>query len=208
MKNFLIIAAMALVVALFAFSQTGCTKREENKGTATTTAEMTPQAMLDTAAIGNELRQMERDWGQAVRRHDAEAIRRIEADDIVSTAPDGTVFTKQQDVQDVQSGNLTADAWDQVDMKVNVLDPDAAVVTGRSIIKNGKYKAPDGKVVDISGQYRFTDTFARRNGQWRAVASQSSKIEKPGGGSNRYPGSEGFPDACGVTVTEGHTSDG
>ncbi len=195
MKNSLSIAALALAVSLFASSQIGCTKREENKSTATSNVseEMAPRAKPDVGAIEKELTQMERDWGQAVVRHNADATRRIEADDIVSTAPNGTVATKQQDIQHVQSGNLTADAWDEVDMKVNVLDADAAVVTGRSIIKNGKYKAPDGKVVDISGQYRFTDTFARRNGQWQIVASQGTKIEKLGGAATPTPGAKASP---------------
>jgi hypothetical protein len=31
---------------------------------------------------------------------------------------------------------------------------------------------------DISGQYRWTDTFVKQNGEWRAVASQVTFVKK------------------------------
>jgi hypothetical protein len=31
---------------------------------------------------------------------------------------------------------------------------------------------------DSSGQYSWTDVFVKRNGQWQAVASQSTKVPK------------------------------
>jgi hypothetical protein len=31
---------------------------------------------------------------------------------------------------------------------------------------------------DISGKYRFTDTWVKRNGKWQAVASQSTKLQQ------------------------------
>lgn len=195
MKEVLIIPAIALAVLLFGFSQTGCTKREEDKGTATSNVsqEMASPETVDNAATEQELTQIERGFAAAVLRHDADYIRRFEADDLVSTAPDGTVTHKQQDVQDVQSGNLSAEALDAVEIKVIVLNANAAVVTGSTIIKNGKYKAPDGKVIDVTGQYRFTDTFAKRNGQWQLVASQATKIEKPGGAATPAPGAKASP---------------
>ena len=58
-------------------------------------------------------------------------------------------------------------------MKVRVFG-NAAVVTGRTTIKGGKYK---GK--DISGQYRFTDTWVKRNGHWLCVASANTRVTPP-----------------------------
>src|SRR5256885_6935861 len=44
------------------------------------------------------------------------------------------------------------------DPKVTVIDADSAFITGRSVIKNGKYKDPkQKKSFDISGEYRFLD---------------------------------------------------
>jgi ketosteroid isomerase-like protein len=58
---------------------------------------------------------------------------------------------------------------DADDMKVRVYG-DEAVVTGRNTTK-GQFKGRD-----ISGQYRWTDTWAKRNGRWQCVAEHDSKI--------------------------------
>jgi hypothetical protein len=62
---------------------------------------------------------------------------------------------------------------------VKVVDANAAVVTGRGFIKNGKYKGPEGRIQILKPDYRFTDVFARRNGQWQVVASHASTILNP-----------------------------
>ena len=107
-------------------------------------------------------------------------MRKILADDLVITYPDGNIGTKSSELSDIEYGALTADGWLVSDTKVTVLSGDAAVITGRSVIKNGQYKdAKSKKVLDVSGEYRLADVYARRNGQWQAVASQTTKIENP-----------------------------
>jgi hypothetical protein len=102
------------------------------------------------------------------------------ADDAVIVYPDGTVATKAIEVQTIESGGITADAFEMVDPKVTVINADSAFITGRSIIRNGKYKDPNTKkTIDISGEYRFLDVYRRRDGKWQAVASQATKIETP-----------------------------
>jgi len=95
---------------------------------------------VDPAAIERSCLQLEHDWATAAVTHNAEAVRRVEADDIIVTYIDGSTGTKADDIRDIESGALTAEAWELADVKVKVLDADAAVVTGRGIIKNGKYK--------------------------------------------------------------------
>jgi ABC-type uncharacterized transport system involved in gliding motility auxiliary subunit len=60
---------------------------------------------------------------------------------------------------------------------VKVLSKDTAVVSGRHLVKNGRYKMPNGSSNDISGNYRFVETFVRRNGAWQVVAGLTTKIE-------------------------------
>jgi ketosteroid isomerase-like protein len=134
---------------------------------------------VDTAAIETELMRIENDWPRVVKERDVAAVQRVEADDAIFVYPDGTTGGKDQDVKDMETGALSADSWEMADLKVNVLDSDSAVVSGRSIVKNGKYKMPDGKTIDISGQYRFVDTFHRRNGEWKLVAGVSTPIRAP-----------------------------
>jgi ketosteroid isomerase-like protein len=58
---------------------------------------------------------------------------------------------------------LTASKVDN--LKVRIFG-DTAVAVGVSSVKGRDKKN------DISGQYRWTDTFVKQNGGWRAVASQ------------------------------------
>ncbi len=113
--------------------------------------------------------QLEHEWVQVGVNHDVSVLERIEADDIIFTAFDGSLSTKAQDIADVTSGALKAESASVDDMKVRIYG-DTAVVTGRVTTK-GQYK---GK--DISGQFRFTDVFVKRNGKWQAVASHGSRI--------------------------------
>jgi ketosteroid isomerase-like protein len=146
---------------------------------ATANANTQIEKPLDTAAIEKELLQLEREWATAYVTRKVEAVKRIEADDITVTHPDGTTGTKADDVRDIETGALTAEGWEVADVKVRVLDADTAVITGRGIIKNGKYKGPDGRTQAIKPEYRFTDVVERRRGQWQVVASHSTTIENP-----------------------------
>jgi ketosteroid isomerase-like protein len=162
---------LSLAIAVFALAQIGCAT-PENTNTATTMA--TPEATPDKAAIETELIRIENEWPRIIKERDAEAVRRLEADDIVLVYWDGSVGSKEQDIKDIGSGNLSADSIQMSETKVNVLDKDAAVVSGLITIKGGKFKA-EGRTIDVSGNYRFVDTFARRDGQWKVVASSSVK---------------------------------
>jgi len=173
-------AAALLVVGLgMVLVLGGCQKAEApqaNRPAATATP--SPEK-IDTAAIEAELIKLERDWANAPKNRDAETVRRVLADDVVITYPDGSTGTKADEVRTIESGAVTADSWDLQDPKVTVLNADSAFITGRGIINNGKYKDPNTKkTIDISGEYRFLDVYARRNGKWQAVASQTTPNKK------------------------------
>ncbi|HSP61427.1 MAG TPA: nuclear transport factor 2 family protein [Pyrinomonadaceae bacterium] len=176
MKRFLLVVTLSLVAALFAGAQFGCAGPQP---TTSTNANMaTPAPTPDKGAIETELKKIENDWPRIMKEHDTSTVKRVEADDAVFVYPDGSIGDKTQDVKDMESGALSAESWEIADLKVNVLDNDTAVVSGRSIVKGGKYKMPDGKTQDISGEYRWIDTYARRNGQWQLVAGVSTPVMK------------------------------
>jgi uncharacterized protein (TIGR02246 family) len=133
-----------------------------------------PAADKPAASAGAEqaLTKIENDILAALLKKDAAGFGKYFADDAVFTAPDGAVQTKAQLVADVKSGDLTIDASSISDMKVRVYG-DAAVVTYTTTDK-GKYKKQD-----ISGRYRWTDTFVRRAGEWKLVAGQGTPIPPP-----------------------------
>ncbi|MDX6497311.1 MAG: hypothetical protein QOG23_571 [Blastocatellia bacterium] len=175
MKKYLSLATLLVATVLVVFSQFGCAS-PHNTNTAVSTPTTAPTP--DKAAIEAELTKIENDWPRIIKERDVATVRRIEADDAVFVYPDGSLGDKAQDVKDMEAGSLSADSWEVLDVKVNVLDNDSAVVNGRNIVKGGKYKMPDGKVQDISGEYRWVDTFVRRNGQWQVVAGAATPVQK------------------------------
>lgn len=130
------------------------------------------QSAYAQSAMEQKVIQLERDWANADVKADVAAIERLEAADFVFTAPDGGVTGKADDINDLKTGNFKADAIDLTDLKAHVYG-NAAVITGTSTLKNCKWR---GK--DISGAYRFTDVWAKVNGEWRVVASQSTVLSK------------------------------
>lgn len=180
MKKLTSLGIVSFATALFAFAQFGCAGPQP---TSTNVNMATPAPTPDKAAIEAELLKIENDFARVLKERDGEAIRRVEADDIIEVIPDGSTTTKAQDIADIQAGSISADSWEVAEAKVTVLDNDAAVVTGRTVIKGGKAKSPDGRSMDISGEYRFVDTFARRDGQWKLVATAIVKIQQPAAAS-------------------------
>lgn len=168
-----------LVISLTGFAYSGCQTAETTQPSRETGSIKPEPEKVDKAAIEAELINIQNDWPRVLKEKDTAAVRRVEADDLLIVYPDGSLGNREQDIKDIESGVLTAESWEMADFKVNVLSADAAVVSGRSVVKGGKYKGADGKAIDISGQYRFVDTFARRNGEWKLVASAAVPIRNP-----------------------------
>src|ERR1700730_10896512 len=142
MRRYLSVVVLAAAMALLVFSQFGCAAPQNSNTSPTSMA--TPEPTPDKAAIEAELTKIENDWPRIIKEHDAATVRRIEADDAVFVYPDGSLGDKAQDLKDMESGALSADSWEVLDLKVNIIDNDAAVVTGRNVVKGGKYKTPEG----------------------------------------------------------------
>jgi uncharacterized protein (TIGR02246 family) len=121
----------------------------------------------DTEAV---LMKIERDAAAALSKNDLAAFAGVFAEDAVFTGPDGAVQTKAQLLADLKSGALVIESTVISDMKVRVFG-ESAVVTYTTTDK-GRYKGRD-----ISGRYRWTDTFVRRGGKWQVVAGQGTPIQ-------------------------------
>jgi ketosteroid isomerase-like protein len=155
MKKMLVLFVLGLAVPLLAAAQT-TEKAAVSKGTA-----------AQGEDVAAQLKALENAWSDAVLKHDAAALDAILEDSLVETSPTGTVSNKAMDLADLKAGEPKLESFSPDNMKVHVYG-NAAVVTGRFTLK-GTYK---GK--DISGTGRFTDTFVKRNGKWRCVASQAT----------------------------------
>lgn len=154
-------------------------------------------AVVDKPAIEAALLKIENDWPRVMKEKDGAAVRRVYADDAILVYPDGTTGTREEDAKATEAGMVTADSVEMADLKVNVLSNDAAVVTGRTTFKNAKLNPPGAKPIDITGDYRFVDTFARRNGEWKLVAGISTKVEPMDGPAPAAsPGAKATPAAA------------
>lgn len=178
MKNHSLLSILTTVVLVVTLSAIACKPPAETTNRqASVNANVAPP--VDPVAIETELVRLERGWTDAAKNHDANAAGQILADDLQITYPDGTTGTKADELRVISSGAMTVESTDLLDTKVTVVTPDSAFITGRSVIKNGKYKEGNGKAIDIGGEYRFTDVYVKRNGKWQAIASQTTKIANP-----------------------------
>jgi len=116
------------------------------------------------------LKALEEKWDAANLKGDAAALGAILADTFISTSAEGKVRTKPEVLAELKAGTIKYQTSKVDDMKV-FLYGDAAVVNGKW---TGKFVLK-GKPTDTVE--RFTDTYIRQNGQWRAVASQGSAIK-------------------------------
>src|SRR5205807_2790975 len=186
MKKYFSTFTLVLPAVIAGLLQLGCaspqpTNRSTNANVAV--AEATP----DKAAIEADITRIENDWPRIIKEHDAAAVRRFEADDAVFVYPDGSLGGKDQDLKDIESGALSADSWEISEVAIKLLDKDSAIATGRSVVKGGKYKTPDGKTQDISGDYRSVDTFVRRNEQWLLIGSATVPVRGPSSAAMASP---------------------
>jgi ketosteroid isomerase-like protein len=180
MNRSVVSTALVFVVSLVVLGLTGCQQAlDTNRNAAVATA--TPaKETFDPVAIQTEVMQVARDWMKAGQTYDPEIIKRVVADDAVLVYPDGTSATKADELRLVEAKAITTDSWDLLDPKVTVMSADSAFMSGRTVIKNGKYKDPSvSRPIDISGEYRFLDVYARRNGKWQVIASQATKVAAP-----------------------------
>jgi ketosteroid isomerase-like protein len=127
--------------------------------------------MTPNTALAHEAADLNRQWMQSYVQRDIGFLERHLAEDYVSTFPDGTVFDKQGEIELLNSGAVAMTEMTPREMNVRTYG-DTAVITGRSTIRatvNG---------LDVSGDYRFTDVWVRRDDAWQAVASQVTQIAR------------------------------
>jgi len=192
MKRYFSMSTLVLVTVIAGLLQLGCANPPPTN-TSTNANMAVAEATPDKAAIEAEITRIENDWPRIVKEHDAAAVRRFEADDAVFVYPDGSLGGKDQDIKDIGSGALSADSWEVSEVAIKVLDKDSAIATVRSVVKGGKYKTPDGKTNDMSGEYRSVDTFVRRNEQWQLISYAMVQVRGPSSAAMTSPTPKASP---------------
>ena len=171
-------SALALLVGLMVIVLSGCQPAADTNRNLAAASATPAKETYDPVAIEAEVIRIEREWYNATKTHNADAAKGFLADNAVIVYPDGTSATKADEIRSIESGAMSSDSYEMVESKVTVISADSAFITGRSVIKNGKYNVPgQKKPIDISGEYRFLDVYARRDGKWQVMASQAVKID-------------------------------
>jgi uncharacterized protein (TIGR02246 family) len=121
-----------------------------------------------------ELRALEAKLNEAIVRADLGFFDRVFADDFTHTNHNGEFRSKAQWLANHKPGAKSPyESFDTEDLSVRVYG-ETAVVTGRSLPK-GK----DSKGQAITGQFRFTRVWVKRDGRWQVVAFQGTRISSP-----------------------------
>ncbi len=123
----------------------------------------------DSAADIAELTRLSVAWDSAIVHKDRSAIEGNMADDFRQIGGNGDVEDKASFVAGLLDPVLEIDPYTVEDFDVRLYG-DIALLSGRSHL-TGRY-AGKGFVT----QYRYIDIYARRDGRWRVISVQISKI--------------------------------
>ena len=116
-----------------------------------------------------QIRQLERAWNQAEANQQVKEVSNLVDDTLVYTDYDGSIMNKSEYLKWVAAPDQKADHLFDEGMTVHVY--------GNAAVVNGIYRESGtnkGKKYTIRS--RYTDTWIRRDGIWRCVATQSTLI--------------------------------
>jgi ketosteroid isomerase-like protein len=131
-----------------------------------------PNSVFATSPAANaevQLGKVEHDWADAYVKRDASFAQRLATDDFIFIGPDGNSVGKADYVKGM-TGPTAFTAFEIGELRVRTVG-DVAVVTGTATIT-----AKTGDK-DESGKYAFTDVFAKKNGEWKAISGQATPVK-------------------------------
>ncbi|HJS56501.1 MAG TPA: nuclear transport factor 2 family protein [Vicinamibacteria bacterium] len=119
--------------------------------------------------IVRSLEALEAEWFRVYETHDLAPLERLIADDFVATLGDGAMRSKREHIEAYRADFEALDRVESNELRVRVHTHELAVVTGSY---TASLRGTPGAT-----KYRYTDTWLRRNGTWRCVATHESRIE-------------------------------
>jgi hypothetical protein len=116
--------------------------------------------------------QFERDACKAFLDADPAALERVLTADFTLTLSNGEVSTRADEINELRSGKVHYDVFENYDMKARLYGEKIAVVLGKTRVKGTAEGKPFDRVV------QFTDTLIKRDGRWQLAAGHVSRLEK------------------------------
>lgn len=120
----------------------------------------------------NDVLQFERDSCKAFLDADPAALERVLTADFTLTLSNGQVSTRADEINELRSGKVHYDTFENYDMKARLYGENVAVVLGKTRVKGTAEGKPFDRIV------QFTDTLIKRDGRWQLAAGHVSQIEK------------------------------
>jgi ketosteroid isomerase-like protein len=127
---------------------------------------------LSPAVIEQLIGEKHRVLLEAMLRKDAAAIEQNLSNDCVIMGSIGQVLNRSQLLADIKSGDLSYESVTTDDVSVHIYG-DTAVETGHGVVK-GKYKDQD-----LSGEFRYSIVFVKRQDSWQAISIQVARVNQP-----------------------------
>ncbi|MGA9767431.1 MAG: FKBP-type peptidyl-prolyl cis-trans isomerase [Blastocatellia bacterium] len=152
MKRFVVILTLILALASLAAGQ----------------AKGRRPARKQAASADQALKDLKRQCMEGFKNRDKEILNRVLADDFIFTDDKGQILNKAQYIEAALK-SIKVESYSLDDLTARVYGDTGVVVGSRA----GKFTI-DGK--PSSGNIRFTDTVVKRQGRWRVIASQDTRI--------------------------------
>ncbi len=126
---------------------------------------------LGDASVSSTIRRLEKAWEAAIREHDASIVSQLLADEFVGTSVTGRVGSKSKVLSEIRRDKNVYKTAEISGMSVRTESDNIAVITG---VTRESGTTSDGK--RFSSSRRFTDTWVKRAGKWRCIASQATQL--------------------------------
>ena len=123
-------------------------------------------------AAQEEVLQFELDACKAFLDADPAALERVLTPDFTLTLSNGDVSTRADEINELRSGKVRYDMFENYDMIARLYGDNMAVVLGKTRVKGRTGGNPFDRVV------QFTDTLIKRDGRWQLAAGHVSRLEK------------------------------
>jgi ketosteroid isomerase-like protein len=124
-------------------------------------------------SVSGTVKRLENKWQAAIRDHDVATVKELLADNFVGTSSTGRVGSKSTLLAEIRKDKSDYKSVEARSMSVRELGEDSAVVTG---ITKESGTTKDGQ--SFKTARRFTDTWVKKNKQWRCLASQTTELAK------------------------------
>ena len=131
-----------------------------------------PLAWSQGGNAEQQIRNLTDELRVAQLKADTNTVEKLYADDYAAIRGDGVVQTKTQEIESLKSGTLTYEKIDVQDLKIRVYGKTAVgtnLIFSKGIT-NGKPR---------NTNIRTTRIWVKRNGDWRCVAYQSTRVLTP-----------------------------